>query len=272
MLKHFLKILTLALISSLFAILNVFGYKTTENGSKPIVVGVSSGVHEEVMEFVKKLAEKQGLNIKIVTFNDYILPNTALDEGDLDLNSYQHEPFLKDQVQSRGYNIVSLGKNLLMPMGVYSKKIKDLKDLKDKAQIAIPNDPTNAGRAMLLLEKHGLITLKENAGHSASVLDIKSNPKKLKIIEIEAPQIPRTLEDVDAAVINTDFALLAGLNPSKDAIAIESTDSPYVNIFAARTKDKDSPNLLKFIQIYQSPETEEFIKNRYENAILPGWK
>lgn len=271
MFKQFLKILTFSLTSVSVSFLNLSGSEA-EKELKTIVVGVCSGAHAEIMDFVKTLAAKQGLNIKIVSFNDYILPNAALDQGDLDLNSYQHEPFLKDQIQSRGYNIVSIGKNILLPMGLYSKKIKNLKDIKDKAQIAIPNDPTNAGRALLLLEKQGLISLKENADHAASVLDIKNNPKKLKIIEIEAPQIPRTLEDVDAAIINTEFALLAGLDPSKDTLAIETTDSPYVNIFAVRSKDKDNKDLLKFIQIYQSPETEEFIKNRYGNSIIPAWK
>lgn len=269
--KKFFKTISLFLISALCSFLHLFGTEDKQE-VKTLVVGVSPGAHEEVMEFVKKIAAKQGINIKIVTFNDYILPNAALAEGDIDLNSYQHEPFLRDQVQTRGYDIVSLGKNLLMPIGLYSKKIKDIKDLKDKAQIAIPNDPTNAGRALLLLEKQGLISLKENADHSASILDIKSNPKKLKIIEIEAPQIPRTLEDVDAAVINTEFALLAGLDPGKDAIAIESTDSPYVNIFAVRKKDIDNPLIKKFIKIYESPETEEFIKSRYGNSIIAAWK
>lgn len=271
MFKYFLKVFFFSCIALQFFASNLQAEETPQK-AKTIVVGVTPGAHEEVMEFVKKLAEKQGLNIKIVTFNDYILPNVALAEEDLDLNCYQHEPFLAEQIKSRGYELTSLGKNLLMPLALYSKKIKNLNDLKDKAQIAIPNDPTNGGRALLLLEKQGLITLKKGIDHSPSILDIEKNPKKLKIIEIEAPQLPRTLEDVDAAIINTEFALLAKLDPAKDSIAIEDKDSPYVNIFAVRSKDKDNKDLLKFIQIYQSPETAEFIKTRYGNSIIPSWK
>jgi len=273
MFKHFLKIFFFSFLTlQFFAPHASLWAEETASKPKTIVVGVSPGAHEEVMEFVKNLAAKQGLNVKIVTFNDYILPNAALAEGDLDLNCYQHEPFLTEQVKSRGYDLVSIGKNLLMPMALYSKKIKNLNELKDKAQIAIPNDPTNGGRALILLEKQGLVTLKKDTGHTPSVLDIGNNPKKLKIIEIEAPQIPRMLQDVDAAVINTEFALLAGLDPAKDSLAIESTDSPYVNIFATRAKDKNNKDILKFIQIYQSPETEEFIKTRFGNSIIPSWK
>lgn len=252
--------------------LNLLGTPQSQQKPKTITVGVTVGLHEEVMEFVKNLALQQGLDIKIVPFNDYILPNSALDKGELDINSYQHEPFLEDQIKSRGYKIISIGKTLLQPIGLYSKKIKHVNDLKDKAQIAIPNDPTNSGRALLLLEKAGLITLKSGADHKVSILDIKDNPKKLKIIEIEAPQLPRTLEDVDAAVINTEFALLAHLNPMKDAIFIEDQNSPYANVFAVRTKDKDNQDLLKFIKIYQSPQTEEFVENRFGNSVIPAWK
>lgn len=245
-----------------------------EEGQAPktITIGVSPGAHADVMEFVKGLAAKQGLKIKIIEFNDYILPNAALDQGDLDLNSYQHQPFLDEQIKSRNYKLVSIGKTILFPIALYSKKIGSLKDLKDKAKIAIPNDPTNGGRALLLLQKEGLITLKKDAGHTASILDIKDNPKQLKIVEIEAPQVPRALDDVDAAVINTEWALLAGLNPCKDAIAIESTDSPYANVIVARIEDKDNKDLLKFVKIYESPETEEFIKSKFGCAAIPAWK
>lgn len=275
MLKQVLKIFLFTFIVSIqFVCPNLSGTppSSTQQKSKTITVGVTAGLHEEVMEFVKTLAAQQGLNIKIVPFNDYILPNAALDQGDLDLNSYQHEPFLEDQIKSRHYKILSIGKSLLQPIGLYSKKIKNIKDLKDKAHIAIPNDPTNGGRALLLLEKAGLITLKAGSDHKVSILDIKNNPKKLKIIEIEAPQLPRALEDVDAAIINTEFALLSGLNPQKDAIFIEDQNSPYANVFAVRIQDKDNQDLLKFIKIYQSPQTEEFVKNRFGNSVIPAWK
>lgn len=240
--------------------------------SKTITIGVVPGAHADVIEFVKDLAAKKGLNIKIIEFNDYVLPNAALAQGDLDLNSFQHEPFLDEQIKSRKYKLTSIGKTILFPIALYSKKIKNLKDLKDKAKIAIPNDPTNGGRALLLLEKEGLITLKPSVDHTASVFDIKDNPKQLKIIEIEAPQIPRTLDDLDAAIVNTDWALPAGLNPCKDALAIEGPGSPYANIIVSRTEDKDNKVFLEFVKIYQSPETEEFIKSKFGCAAIPAWK
>jgi len=276
------------IISSLslitFAVVNSFGGSScgineshctvdlaTANAGKLVTIGVTAGPHVEVMEFVQRQAKKQGINIKIVEFNDFILPNIALADGDIDLNSYQHEPFLEEQVKQRGYKITSLGKTLLFPIGVYSKKHKRLEDLPQKAQIAIPNDPTNGGRALLLLQHEGLIKLRKNVGHTPSPMDITENPKKLKFIELEAPQIPRALRDVDAAIVNTDWALLAGMEPSKDALAQESKDSPYANIIAARTKDKDNPLYLKIVKIYQSPETAAFVKKRFGDDVIPAW-
>lgn len=264
--KFFYPLVTLVLIGAL-------SYAEDHEPSKKITIGVVPGAHVDVMEFVKGLAAKKGLDIKIIEFNDYVLPNAALAQGDLDLNSYQHEPFLDEQVKSRKYKITSIGKTILFPIALYSKKIQDLKELKDKAKIAIPNDPTNGARALLLLQKEGLITLKEQGtNHTLTVLDIKDNPKQLKIIEIEAPQIPRTLDDVDAAVVNTDWALSAGLNPCKDAIAIEGTDSPYANVIVSRIEDKDKKEFSEFVKIYQSPETEEFIKAKFGCAAIPAWK
>ncbi len=263
MTKHLIKLI-LILITPLSPLLHA--------ESKTITIGVVPGAHSDVMEFVKNLANKKDLNIKIIEFNDYILPNAALAQGDLDLNSYQHQPFLDEQIKSRNYQLTPIAKTLLFPIALYSKKITNIKDLKDKAKIAIPNDPTNGSRALLLLQKEGLITLKPNANNTVSVLDIKDNPKQLKIIEIEAPQIPRTLNDVDAAVVNTDWALPAGLNPCKDALAIESTDSPYANVIVARTQDKNNKDFSEFIKIYQSPETEEFVKNKFGCAAIPAWK
>lgn len=239
--------------------------------NKTIKVGVTAGPHVEVMEFVKGLAAKEGVDIKVVEFNDFILPNAALAQGDLDINSYQHEPFLEEQVKSRGYKLSSIGKTILFPIALYAKKVKELKDIKEGAQIAIPNDPTNGGRALLLLQKVGLIKLKSGVGHTASILDIEENPKQLKIVEIEAPQIPRALDDVDAGITNTDWALLAGLNPCKDALAMEDKDSPYANIIVVRTADKDKKDFLEFVKIYQSPQTKEFIKTKFGCAAVPAW-
>lgn len=243
--------------------------------SKPdvIKIGVTVGPHLEVLEYVKRNAQKENIEVKIVEFNDYILPNAALEAGEIDMNNYQHEPFLNEQIKTRNYKFTAIGKSLLFPMGLYSKKIKTIAQLKEKAKIAIPNDPTNGGRALLLLEDQGLIKLKKSASRDClpTVLDIDQNVKKLKITEIEAPQIPRILQDVDAAVINTDWALLAGLRPSIDAIALESKDSPYANIFVVQTRDKDNPLYHKFIKIYQSEVTDQFIRKKFGDAVLRAW-
>ncbi len=235
--------------------------------SAPLKVGVTAGPHAIIMEKVKELAKAQGLDIQLIEFNDFILPNTALNDKEIDINSYQHQPFLDEQVKTRGYKIKAAGKTVLMPLGIYSKKINNLCDLKEGAKIAIPSDPTNEGRALELLEKEGLIKLKPST--NPSPLDIIDNPKKLTFLEIEAPQLPRTLDDVDAAVINMDWVLLAGLNP-KSALATESKNSPYANVFAIRD-DEDRPEIEKLIKIYQSEPVKKFILERFKGAVLPAW-
>ncbi len=235
--------------------------------ASPLKVGVTAGPHAIIMEKVKDLAEAQGVDIQVIEFNDFILPNVALNDKELDMNYYQHQPYLDEQVKSRGYKIKSAGKTILMPLGIYSKTLKSLTELKEHAKIAIPSDPTNGGRALKLLEKEGLIKLK--ASDNPSVLDITENPKKLTFMEIEAPQIPRILEDVDAAVINTDWVLVAGLDPHA-AIAMESKDSPYANVFAIR-QDEKRPEVEKLIKIYQSDPVKEFINTTFKGAVLPAW-
>ncbi|CAG9188489.1 Methionine ABC transporter substrate-binding protein [Burkholderia vietnamiensis] len=203
---------------------------------KVIKVGTVAGPDAQVWQVVQKVAkEKQGLNVKVIEFNDYVQPNAALDAGDLDANSFQHQPYLDSQVKQRGYKIVSAGLTYISPIGVYSKKFKALKDLPQGAKLAVPNDPSNENRALLLLQTQGVIKLKAGAGtggNNATVLDIAENPKKLKISELDAAQLPRVLSDVDAAVINTNYALAANLQPTKDAIALESLTSPYANLIA----------------------------------------
>jgi D-methionine transport system substrate-binding protein len=233
----------------------------------PLKVGVTAGPHAIIMEKVKELAKAQDLDIQVIEFNDFILPNIALNDKEIDINSYQHQPFLDEQVKTRGYKIKSAGKTVLMPMGIYSKKINKLSDLKEGAKIAIPSDPTNEGRALELLEKERLIKLKPST--NPSLLDIIDNPKKLIFLEIEAPQLPRTLDDVDAAVINMDWVLLAGLNP-KSALARESKNSPYANVFAIRD-DENRPEIKKLIKIYQSEPVKKFILERFKGAVLPAW-
>jgi D-methionine transport system substrate-binding protein len=233
----------------------------------PLKIGVTAGPHAMIMEKVKELAKVEGVDVQVIEFNDFILPNVALNDKELDMNSYQHQPYLDEQVKNRGYKIKSVGKTVLMPLGIYSKKLKTLADLKEKSKIAIPSDPTNGGRALKLLEKEGLIKLK--LSDNPSVLDIIENPKKLSVIEIEAPQVPRALEDVDAAVINTDWVFVAGLDPHT-ALAMEDKNSPYANVLAVR-QNENRLEVEKLIKIYQSEPVKAFINTTFKGAILPAW-
>ena len=234
-------------------------------------VGATPVPHAEILEFVKPIVAKEGVDLKIVEFNDYVQPNLATDDGELDANYFQHRPYLQEFVKDRGLNLKEVATVHIEPMGVYSKSIKDIKDLKDGATIAIPNDPTNGGRALLLLNKAGVITLEDPNDITATVMNIKDNPKHIEIRELEAAQLPRALEDVDAAVINTNFAMAADLVPQRDAIVIEGADSPYVNILVANPKSADTSDMKILIKALQSPETKEFIEKQYKGAVLPAF-
>lgn len=270
--KQYIKGISMALVL-VFSLIVAAGCGSQQQAAsqKPLKVGVTAGPHAEIMDAVKKVAEKDGLKIEVVEFNDYIQPNVALNQGDIDMNSYQHQPFLDNQVKDRGYQIVSLAKTVIFPMGIYSKKIKNIADVKAGDTVAIPNDPTNGGRALLILEKVGLIKLKPNAGLSATAADIAENPKNLKIKELEAAQIPRSLDDVDLAAINTNFAVVAGLVPTKDSIAIEDGNSPYANVIAVQTKNKDNADYQKLIKAYHSPEVKQFIDEHFKGSVIATW-
>ncbi|NNU45450.1 MetQ/NlpA family ABC transporter substrate-binding protein [Ramlibacter montanisoli] len=238
---------------------------------KPIKVGATAGPHSQILEQVKKVAERDGLKIQIVEFTDYIQPNAALSTGDLDANSYQHKPFLDQQVKDRGYRITSVGYTVNFPIGIYSKKVRSLKDLKEGARFGIPNDPTNGGRVLLVLQDQGLIKLKPGAGLKATPLDVVENPKKLKFVELEAAQLPRSLDDLDVSAVNTNYAIPAGLHPGKDAIAQENAKSPYVNLIAVREQDKDKPWVAKLVKAYQSEEVRRFVQAEFKGAVIPGF-
>ena len=238
---------------------------------RPLKVGVTAGPHAQIFEQVKKIAARQGLRIQVVEFSDYVQPNAALAAGDLDANSYQHKPYLDQQVADRGYPLVAVGYTVNFPIGVYSKKVRSLKELKAGARFGIPNDPTNGGRVLLVLQDQGLIKLKAGAGLKATPLDVVDNPKKLKFVELDAAQLPRALDDLDAAAINTNYALPAGLNPGKDAIARESAKSPYVNLLAVRTQDRNQPWVAKLVKIYHSDEIRKFIQDEFKGTVIPGF-
>lgn len=229
-------------------------------------VGVSLVPHAEILGAVKDKLAKEGINVEIIEFTDYVQPNLALNDKNLDANYFQHKPYLDEFVRSRNLKLVSAGAIHLEPMSVFSKKIKDLKDLPDGARVAIPNDPTNGGRALLVLQSAGLIKLRDGALITATPQDITENKKNLQFSELEAPQLPRSLEDADISVININFALEAKLNP-KDAIFTESSDSPYANIVAVREGDENRPEIKKLIEALTSQESKDFIEKKYNGAI-----
>ncbi len=234
-------------------------------------VGVTPGPHAQIVEKVKEVAAKKGLELDVVEFSDYVVPNQALSDGDIDINSFQHQPYLDNQVTERSLDLVSVAKSVNFPMAGYSKKIKALSELKDGASVAIPNDPSNGARALLLLADQKLITLKDGIGVKASVADITENTKKLNILELDAAQLPRSLDDVDLAAITTNYALAAGLNPKTDGIFQESTKAPYVGVIAVRAKDKDADWVKTFVESYHSPEVTAFIEETFKGAITPTW-
>ena len=237
-----------------------------------IKVGATAGPQAEVLEVAKKVAAKDGLTIQIVEFNDFIQPNVALNQGDLDANIYQHQPFLDNQIKERKYELTSIAQTIIIPMGIYSKKIKKLDELKPGSIVAVPNDPTNGGRGLLLLEKAGLIKLNPKAGLKATPQDIVENPKNLKIKELEAAQVPRSLDDVDIAAVNANYAVVAGLSPKTDSILLEDAKSPYACVIVVRSKDKADPVFQKLIKAYQSPEVKAFVEKQYKGAFVAVWK
>ncbi|MFL1706919.1 MetQ/NlpA family ABC transporter substrate-binding protein [Campylobacter sp. MOP7] len=237
--------------------------------AKTIIVGATPVPHAEILEATKPLLEKEGFKLEIKEFNDYTIPNLATEDGDLDANFFQHLPYLNEFNKNKGTHLVKTVGVHLEPMGVYSAKIKDLNELKNGDTVAIPNDPTNESRALDVLASAGLIKLNDNP--LKTPLDIVENPKNLKFSEIEAAQIPRTLGDVTIAVINTNYALNAKLNPSKDALALESTESPYTNYVVVKAGNENSSKTKALNKAINSDEIRSFIKSKYEGAILPSF-
>jgi D-methionine transport system substrate-binding protein len=250
------------------------GRKTQTNNSNHIKVGVESGPEFKVAEAAQKVAkDKYGLDVELVQFNDYVMPNEALRQGDIDLNVFQNKPYLDVQVKQRGYQFAILGNTFVYPLAGYSRKIKSISDLKDGSTIIIPNDPTNSGRALLLLQTAGLLKLKDGVGLLPTVNDITANPKDLKILELEAPQLPRALDDqkVTIAIINNTFAGPAGLVAKRDGLFIEDEKSPYVNIIVSRDDNKDQDNIKRFVKSYQSPEVAQAAEAAFNGGAIKGW-
>jgi D-methionine transport system substrate-binding protein len=249
----------------------VLAVAATAARAETIKVGVTAGPHAEILEAVKPIAAKNGLDIEIVQFTDYVKPNAALDAGDLQANSFQNQPYLDNQKAGLGYKIEAVGLTVNFPLGVYSKKYKSWDAVPQGATLSIPNDPTNGGRVLLMLQDKGVLKLKAGVGFKPAVADIVENPKNLKIMEADAAQTARMLDDVDAAAINTNYATQAGLDPVKDSILREDPKGPYTNLIAVRTADKDKPWVKLLVDSYHTPEVREFVLAKFKGAVLPAW-
>ena len=234
-------------------------------------VGATPLPHAEILKVIQPILAKDGVELKIVEFTDYVRPNVALAEKELDANFFQHLPYLQQFAADRKLDLVSLISVHIEPMGVYSKKVKNLSEVPNGGIVAIPNDPTNGGRALSILAQAGLIKMKNGVGVKGTVKDVIDNPKKLVFKELEAPQLPRSLEDVTLAVINSNYALEAKLNPTKDALFIEKKDSPYANILAIRKGDEKRPELVKLAKALTSPDVKKFIDDKYKGAVVPAF-
>lgn len=240
------------------------------DGKAVVKIGASPVPHAEILNFIKPKLAKEGVDLQIIEFTDYVKPNLSLNDKELDANYFQHIPYLEKFAKDRNLNLVVLDKIHIEPMGIYSKKIKDIKNVPDGAKVAIPNDPTNGGRSLMLLEKAGLLKLKDGVGIGATAKDVVSNPKNLKIVEVEAALLPRSLDDTDLAVINSNFAMEAKLNPVKDSLFTEK-DSPYANIIAIRAGDEKRPELQKLIKALKSDDVKKFIIEKYDGAVVPAF-
>ncbi|PTQ57232.1 MAG: Methionine ABC transporter substrate-binding protein [Candidatus Carbobacillus altaicus] len=241
-----------------------------------IKVGATQEPHAQILNgVVKPKLKEQGIDLEVIVFQDYVQPNTQLYEKQLDANYFQHIPFLEQTNREKGYNLIAIGGVHIEPLGAYvakGKSYQNARDIPDGATIAVTNDPTNVGRMLLLLEREGLIKLKEGKGSEATVQDIVENPKKLNFLQMDAPLLARALEDpqVDLALINTNFALQAGLNPVKDAIFMEDKESPYVNVLAVRPDNKDDPRIQALLDVLLSEDVKTYIEETYNGAVVPA--
>ncbi|MGR7919816.1 methionine ABC transporter substrate-binding lipoprotein MetQ [Zobellella denitrificans] len=240
--------------------------------AKPLRLGVIAGAEEQVAEVAAKVAREQyGLEVELVSFSDYVTPNVALNDGSLDINAFQHKPYLDKQIADRGYKLVPVANTFVYPIAGYSKSIQSLDELADGAKVAVPNDPTNLGRSLLLLEQQELIEVDDAVGLEATPLNITANPKNLQIIELEAPQLPRSLDDVAFAVINTTYASQIDLLPTRDGLFVEDKDSPYVNLIVAREDNQNDERVQTFVKAYQSEEVYQAALELFKGGVVKGW-
>ncbi|HCV78087.1 MULTISPECIES: MetQ/NlpA family ABC transporter substrate-binding protein [Pseudomonas] len=243
----------------------------TAHAAETLSVAATPVPHAEILEFVKPQLAKEGVDLQIKVFTDYVQPNLQVAQKRLDANFFQHQPYLDEFNKSRGTDLVTVAQVHVEPFGIYSQKIKKLDEVREGAVVAIPSDATNGGRALLLLEKAGLIKLKDSANILATPKDIAENPKKLKFKELEAATLPRVLNQVDLALINTNYALEAKLNPTQDALLLEGKESPYANILVARPDNKDSDAVQKLAKALNTPAVKQFIEEKYKGAVVPAF-
>lgn len=264
-------ILTFVLLFSLAGCENTSSNNSgsKDQNKKTIVVGGTPVPSVEVLNQLKPILKKKGYDLQVKEFTDYVTPNTALTSKSIDANLYQHIPYLEQYNKEKHTDLTYTAKVYILPMAVYSKKVENMNELKNGAVIAIPNDPTNETRALKLLEKGGLIKLKN--GDALTKLDITENKKNIQVKELDAPQLPRALDDADAAVINTNYALQAKLNPVKDSILIEDKNSPYINVLVVRKEDKDKPYIKALNEALNSPEIKKFIEEKYKGTVITAF-
>ncbi|GAB3509383.1 MetQ/NlpA family ABC transporter substrate-binding protein [Phytohabitans suffuscus] len=271
-------IATLLAVTGLVLGLAACGSDDSDSGGsasaeQALKVGVSPVPHGEILTYISdNLAAVEGLKLEIVEFNDYVQPNVALQDKQLDANYFQHVPYLEEEVASKGYTFTPLKPVHIEPLGVYSKKVESLAEVPDGGVVAIPSDPSNSGRALNLLATNGLITLKDGAGVKATEADITANPKNLEFKALESAQLPRSLEDTALSVINGNYAIETGLTPAKDALALEKGENnPYANLLVVRTGEENDPRVLKLEKLLHSPEVKKFIEDKYAGSVLAAY-
>lgn len=259
-------------VSTIFvALLAAASLGVHAQSAQTLRVAATAVPHAEILEHVKPALAKEGIALEVKVFTDYVQPNVQVAEKKFDANFFQHQPYLDEFNKNKGTTLVSVATVHVEPYGAYSRKVKNIKDLAKGATIAIPNDPSNGGRALLLLEQNGLIKLKDAKNILATVKDIADNPKGFKIKELEAATLPRILDQVDLALINTNYALEAKLVPTRDALFIENSNSPYANVLVARPDNKDTPALKKLIAALHSADVKAFIETKYQGAVVPAF-
>lgn len=275
--KKLVKLITAAAVCALMLVVAGCGGSDKKDEKKadtnaPVKIGVTAGPHAEIMDNVKKLAAKEGLKIEVVEFPDFVTPNVALNQGDLFANSMQHAPYLAATLQKEPkFQLVEVFKTVNFPMAIYSAKFKKGDAIPDGAVIGIPNDPSNGARALLVLHDKGFLKVKDPKNVTTSVADITENPHKYKIQEIDAASLPKALPDVDLGVINVNYALVAKMNPQKDALWIENPENPFLNIFVTTKANEKDPRIAVLKKVYQSPENKKFIEEHFKGTITTGF-